>query len=161
VDIFQKPEYVHVLINHLPITGLFAALLCLVGALILRKRAAVFLGLVLVTLFAASAWPVYDYGQEGYDRVYSMADAEGDANLERHRALAEKWIWLFYVTAGAGAIAAVIGYRWPKGLTPMAATVAALAVSSLVAGAVIADSGGKVRHPEFRRTCCPVAARPA
>ena len=32
--VLQQPEYVHVLINHLPLTGLFAALLCLIGALI-------------------------------------------------------------------------------------------------------------------------------
>ena len=40
--LLQQPEYVHVLINHLPLTGLFAALLCLIGALITRKRVAIY-----------------------------------------------------------------------------------------------------------------------
>ena len=150
MEILQQPEYVHVLINHLPLTGLFASLLFLGGSLLIRKRAAVLLSLVLVSLFAASAWPVSVYGEKGYDRVYSLADSEGDANLEHHRALAQSWIWLFYLTGAAGVTATVIGWRWPKRLTPMAAAVVVLAVSSLIAGATIAESGGKVRHPEFR-----------
>lgn len=149
--LLQQPEYIHVLINHLPLTGLFAALLCLVVALILRKGVALYLGMALVSLFSLSAWPVAEYGEEGYDRVYSMADDAGDAYLKEHRALADRWIWLFYVTAGAGAVGMVAGWKWPKCLWPAASAVAVLSAASLIAGAVIADYGGKVRHPEFRR----------
>jgi len=151
VELFSRPEYVHVLINHLPLTGLFAALLCLIGALITRKRAAIFLGLGLVSLFSFSAWPVYVYGEEGYDRVYSMADEDGDAYLQRHKELAERWIWLFYATGALAAGGVVAGWRWAKCLWPTGAGVAILAAISLVAGAVVADYGGKVRHREFRK----------
>ena len=147
----QQPEYVHVLINHLPLTGLFAALLGLIGALISRKRAAIYLGMGLVSLFSLSAWPVSEYGEDGYDRVYSMADDAGDAYLKQHRELAERWTWLFYLTAGAGVAGIAGGWKWPKCLWAAASAVAVLAGISLVAGAVIADYGGKVRHPEFRR----------
>jgi hypothetical protein len=150
VERLSRPEYVHVLINHLPLTGLFAALLCLIVALITRKRAAIFLGLGLVSLFSISAWPVSVYGEEGYDRVYSMADEDGDAYLHRHKELAERWVWLFYVTGALGAAGMVAGWRWPKCLWATGAGVATLAVISLAAGAVIADYGGKVRHREFR-----------
>ncbi len=157
----QQPEYVHVLINHLPLTGLFAALLCLVGALIARKRAAIYLGMGLVSLFALSAWPVSEYGEDGYDRVYSMADDAGDAYLKQHRELADKWTWLFYVTAASAAIGMGVGWKWPKCLVPTASAVAVLALCSLAAGAVIAEYGGKVRHPEFRRAGDLKAAQPS
>ncbi len=150
MKILSQPEYVHVLINHLPVTGLFAALLCLIGALIIRKRAAIFLGMGLVSLFSFSAWPVYVYGEQGYDRVYSMADGDGDAYLKRHRELAEKWIWLFYATGAVGTAGIVAGWKWPKCFWATVAGLAILAAVSLVAGAAIADYGGKVRHREFR-----------
>lgn len=150
MELLQKPEYVHVLINHLPLTGLFAALVALVAALIIRRPAAIFLALALVCAFSLSAWPVFEYGQAAYDRVYSMADQAGDAYLARHRELAERWVWLFYMTAGAAALALVAGWKRPKWLSPSGVVVAALAAGSLAAGAVIADCGGKVRHREFR-----------
>ena len=105
----------------------------------------------MVSLFALSAWPVSEYGEGGYDRVYSMADDAGDAYLKQHRELAERWTWLFYVTAATGLIGIVAGWKWPKSLWVTASAVVVLATVSLVAGAVIAEYGGKVRHPEFRR----------
>jgi hypothetical protein len=149
--LLQQPEYVHVLINHLPLTGLFAAVLGLFVAVVARKRAGGFLGMGMVSLFALSAWPVYEYGEGGYDRIYSMADDAGDAYLKQHKALAEQWTWLFYVTAAVAATGIVAGWKWPRYLHVMAAAVVVLSAASLVAGAVIAESGGRVRHPEFRK----------
>jgi hypothetical protein len=153
----QRPECIHVLINHLPLTGLLAALLGLIGCLAIRNRAAVSLGMGLVSLFSLSAWPVYVYGEQGYDRVYSMADEEGDAYLARHKELGERWIWLFYLTAGAGAAGMAAGWRRPKWQWALGLATAVLAAGSLIAGAVIADAGGKVRHPEFRHGPPPAA----
>ncbi len=153
----QRPECVHVLLNHLPLTGLVAALLGLTGCLALRNRAALSLGMGLVSLFSLSAWPVYVYGEQGYNRVYSMADQEGDAYLDRHKELGERWIWLFYLTAGAGALGMAAGWRWPKCQRALALATAVLAAGSLIAGAVIASAGGKVRHPEFRNRPPPAA----
>jgi hypothetical protein len=149
--LLQQPEYVHVLINHLPLTGLFAALLCLIGALVTRNRAAIYLGMALVSVFALSVWPVSEYGEDGYDRVYSMADDAGGTYLKQHKELAERWTWVFYVTAAVSAVGMVAGWKWPKCLWATAFAVALLTTGSLCAGAVIADYGGKVRHPEFRR----------
>ena len=109
------------------------------------------MGMGMVSLFALSAWPVFEYGQGGYDRVYSMADDAGDAYLKQHKELAERWVWLFYVTAAVSVAGIVVSWKWPKCLWVTAPAVTVLTVTSLVAGAVIADYGGKVRHPEFRR----------
>ena len=146
----QKPEFVHVLLNHLPLTGLFGALLALVGALVARDRRALFIALALVMLFSLSAWPVSEYGEEAYDRVLAMSDHDGAAYLARHRQLAERWLFTFYVTAGAAAVAMVVGVKRPRFFCVAASAAALLAASSLVAGAVIADCGGKIRHREFR-----------
>ena len=52
------------------VLGLFIALL-------LRTRAARVTAFALVMLSAASAWPVYQYGEAGYDRVQAMVDEDG------------------------------------------------------------------------------------
>jgi hypothetical protein len=146
----QQPEYVHVILNHLPITGLFVALLGLVVALSLKGRAPLMLALALVGLLSLSAWPVAEYGGDAFDRVLSISDDAGRQYLKNHEALADRWIFLFYLTAAAAAAALVIGWKWPRHLRKAAAVVALLAAASLVAGALIAESGGQIRHREFR-----------
>ena len=152
----QQPEYIHVLLNHLPISGLFAAILFLIAALVIRNRPAIFIALALVTLFSLSAWPVAEYGQEAYDRVLAMSDDDGAAYLTHHRDLAERWVFLFYVTAGVAAGSILVGAKWPRLLQVAASASAILAISSLIAGGVIADYGGKVRHREFRIGPAPI-----
>jgi hypothetical protein len=159
-EAIQQPEYVHLLLNHLPLTGLFVAVLCLAGSLVTGNRAGLFLGLGLVSLFALAAWPVSEYGEGGFDRVLSMADTDGAAYLKHHRALAERWVWLYYVTATLGVLGIVAGWKRPRWLRAVAVTVAIFALGSLLGGATVAECGGKVRHPEFRTGPPPADSQP-
>ena len=49
-EIFQNPAYRHVVLNHLPLTGLFVAWIVLVVGVFARQRAISLLGLVLVAV---------------------------------------------------------------------------------------------------------------
>ena len=146
----DQPEYVHAITNHLPLIGLLAAMLALIAALVTKDRIATLIGLALVCLFALSAWPVYHYGEEGYDRVLSMSDAAGGKFLEHHKALAERWIFLYFVTAGVAGLGFMLAWKWPRTLVFSSVLALVLAAASLAAGLVIAKAGGAVRHREFR-----------
>jgi hypothetical protein len=146
----DRPEYIHVVTNHLPIIGLLVAMLALLAALVTKNRSATLIGLALVCLLALSAWPAYHYGEEGYDRVLSMADQAGGKFLERHKALAERWLFLYFLTAGVAGLGFVLSWKWPRTLVPCSILALLLAAASLVAGIVIAKDGGAVRHREFR-----------
>jgi hypothetical protein len=146
----DQPEYVHAVINHLPLIGLPVAMLTLVIALAAKDRTAVLIGLGLVSLLALSAWPVYHYGEHGYDRVLSMADDAGGKFLSYHKQLAERWIFLYFVTAGVAALGFIMTWRWPKSLVISSIVTLVFAAASLTAGVVIAEAGGAVRHREFR-----------
>src|ERR1700756_5384045 len=93
----RQPEYIHVLINPLPVYGLGLGLIGLIIALLLRSRPAKIATLTIVLISAASAWPVYEFGEQGYDRVLSMTDEDGGAWLDEHMHRAEGLIWIFYV----------------------------------------------------------------
>jgi len=154
-----EPEHLHVLFNHLPLVGLMVAVVVLVAALLLRNRPATILGLALVGLLAGSAWPVIESGQSSYVRVRELADEDGKAHLRHHMVLAERWDKLYYATAAVAVVGLLAAWKWPRGFHALAVLAALLAAGSLVAGAVIADAGGKVRHPEFR-TGPPPAGNP-
>jgi hypothetical protein len=146
----RQPEYIHVLINPLPTYGLAMGWIGLVMAFFLKSRRAQIATLALVFISAASAWPVYELGQQSYDRVLSMADTDGQAWLDEHQDRAQKLIYFFYALALLSATAIVVPMKWPK--SSMAFTLAVIVLGSVVIGmgAYIAQAGGKIRHREFR-----------
>ena len=151
----RQPEYIHVLINPLPVYGLAMGLLGLIIAFFLRSRSAQVATLIIVLVCAASAWPVYEFGQQAKDRVLSMENEVGDAWLEEHEDRAEDIIWLFYALAVVSAIALVAPRKWPQSAGPLVIAVILLGVTTLGAGCYIAYAGGKVRHREFRNVPPP------
>jgi len=146
----QQPEYVHTLINPLPIYGLGIGLFALIIAMFLRHRSAHITALTVIFLAATSAWPVKYYGDEAYDRVLSMSDETGSAWLAAHEDRADKFIWTFYLLAAVAAAAIVLPRKFPKTAMPLIISTLLLSVASLAAGGYIAYAGGRIRHREFR-----------
>ncbi len=147
----SRPEYVHVLLNPLPVYGLATAALALAGALTFRSRPALVAALALVAFTALSAWPVYVLGQNAYETVNTTVDPAGQEWLDAHRHRAEKLVWTFYALSALAVVGIAAPLRWPKTLLPLAALTLLGALGVLGAGGWIAYAGGKVRHVEFRR----------
>ena len=157
----RQPEYLHVLLNPLPLYGLAMSLVGLVIAVISRSRKAQVATLAIVFLSALSAWPVAEFGEEAYDRVLSMSDDPGQAWLEAHQARADQFIIFFYALAALSAAALAAPLRWPKSSGILAVAVIVLGVVVLGMGAYIGYAGGKVRHREFRNGPPPPKAESA
>lgn len=151
----RQPEYIHVLLNPLPVYGLAVGLLGLIVAFFLRSRPAQIATLVVVLISAASAWPVYEFGEQAKDRVLSMENEVGDAWLEEHQDRAEDLIWFFYALAIVSAAAIVAPVKWPRSATPLVIAAILLSVVTLGCGGYIAYAGGKIRHREFRNVPPP------
>jgi hypothetical protein len=153
----SDPEYLHVLINPLPVYGLAIATLGLVLALVLRNQRVTIAALVLVFVSALSAWPTYHYGEAGYDRVKALSDPAGEQWLDEHMARGEKLIWAFYVLAGMAALGIGVITKWPRTSAAICATTLVWAGGTLSIGGYIAYAGGHVRHREFRFEPAPEA----
>jgi hypothetical protein len=151
----RQPEYVHVLLNPLPVYGLLVSWIALIAALISKSRRALIVTLILVFITSISAWPVYEFGEEGYDRVLAMTDDDGHAWLDEHQARGQKLIYVFYALAVLSAAAIVVPLRWPKSSVPLAVAVVLLGAATLGSGCYIAYAGGKIRHREFRSEPAP------
>jgi len=151
----RQPEYIHVLLNPLPVYGLGMGLLGLIIAFFLRSRPAQIATLIIVLICATSAWPVYEFGEEAKDRVLSMENEVGGAWLEEHEDRAEDLIWLFYGLAIVSAVALFAPRIWPRSATPLVLAVILLSAITLGAGGYIAYAGGKIRHREFRNVPPP------
>jgi hypothetical protein len=153
----SDPEYVHVLINPLPVYGLTIGVLGLVLALVLRGPKVTIAALVLVFVAGLSAWPTYHYGEAGYDRVKALSDDAGAQWLDEHMARGEKLIWAFYVLAGVAGVGIGTVAKWPRTSFAISVLTLALGATTLGIGGYIAYAGGHVRHREFRFEPPPVS----
>lgn len=151
----RQPEYIHVLINPLPVYGLAMGLLGLIIAFFLKSRRAQIVTLIIVLVSSASAWPVYVLGEQAYDRVLTMADEPGQAWLDEHKERGEDLIWFFYALAILSAVALFAPKFWPRVSVPLVVAVFLLGAATLGAGSYIAYAGGKIRHREFRNVPPP------
>jgi disulfide bond formation protein DsbB len=152
----RQPEYIHVLINPLPVYGLAMGLIGSIVAFFLKSRPAQIVALIVVLIAAASAWPVYEFGEQAKDRVLSMENEVGGAWLEEHQDRAEDLIWFFYALAALSVVALAAPAKWPRSTTPLLLAVILLSAVTLGCGGYIAYAGGKIRHREFRNVPPPV-----
>ncbi len=151
----SNPEYVHVLLNPLPIYGVAMGLLAMVVALVTRARGARLTALAVLFVSAFSAWPVYHYGERAIARVLPLADSDGAKWLEEHEHRGQRLIYLFYALAALAATAALTERFAPRAAIPLAIATAVLATGTLAAGEYIASAGGRIRHREFRYVLPP------
>jgi len=151
----RQPEYVHVLLNPLPVYGLLISWMGLIAALISKSRRALIVTLLLVFITSISAWPVFEFGQQGYDRVLAMTDDDGHAWLDEHQKRAERVIYIFYALAALSVAAILLPLRWPKSSGLLAIVVALFGAVALASGCYVAHAGGKIRHREFRNEPAP------
>ena len=107
----EQPEYVHVLLNPLPVYGLAMGLAALAIALTLRSREARICAFVVIFIASACAWPVSHYGQLGYYRVRAMSDSEGKKWLDGHKRRADQLIYVFYALAAMALLSNAVPAR--------------------------------------------------
>src|SRR5947207_3552321 len=134
----RQPEYVHVLLNPLPVYGLLISWIGLIIAVILKSRRAQVATLALVLVTSLSAWPVYEFGQQAYDRVLSMTDEDGERWLDEHQDRAEDLIWIFYALAALSAVAMAAPIKWPNSSAPLVILAIFFVPVSLGAGGYMA-----------------------
>jgi len=146
----RQPEYVHVLLNPLPVYALAMGVLSLGAALLMRSRQAQVVALIVVIAGSASAYPVLRYGQRGYDRVYAMSNSSAQQWLDEHMHRAERFVYAFYLTGLLAAATLGALWKFPKAAIPLAIAVFFVAAASVGIGGWISHAGGQVRHSEFR-----------
>jgi hypothetical protein len=146
----EQPEYIHVLINPLPVYGLAMGLIGLIIGLVMRSREARVGAISLIFIAAACAWPVLHYGQRGYDRVKGMSDSEGERWLDEHMRRAEELVYVFYAVSAFALVS--IGAEWKRSRAalPLVIGTLVLALAGVGIGGYIAYAGGHIRHKEFR-----------
>jgi hypothetical protein len=160
LELLEDPAYRHVLLNHMPSTGLGISWLVLLWATVERRWSSICCGLILVLMMSASALVVMSAGEAAHPFVFDMLDGPGRDWLDYHTHLADRWGHVLTANAVVAALAIAAGVWRERLRTPAGVVVLVSSLAGLVAVAVIAETGGKIRHPEFRLSDPPVLDSP-
>jgi len=146
----SQPEYVHVLLNPMPLYGMAAGAFLLIWTC--WRRPAEFpegalLWIILVALVTGLA--VY-FGERGYENVGVIADAHGNRWLAHHKERAEHLMYVFFLT-GFSALGALFSQRRrPRVALRLVWITLFLTWASMGAASWISHAGGQIMHAEFR-----------
>jgi len=146
----KQPEYIHVLLNPLPVYGLMMGVVALVAAWIARNRAAQAVALLIVALAGVSVWPVVEFGERGFDNVYAISDRESQQWLDVHATRASRLAPVFYAVAVLAVVTVFVPWKFPKTNNALLTITLIAALVALGIGGWIGHAGGQVRHSEFR-----------
>ncbi|QSR87526.1 hypothetical protein EM20IM_04175 [Candidatus Methylacidiphilum infernorum] len=149
LETLKQPEYIHVLLNPLPIYGLGLALLVFIIGSFIKSRSVQAVGLVLILLMCASGWLVERYGEEGYDRVEAMVSEKEKAWLDAHKERGERAVWVLYAEGLIAVIALVALGIFPKGMQFLGTATIIVGLAALFMTVWTGHAGGKIRHKEF------------
>ena len=150
LDLLKRPEYLHAILNHLPIYGTILGALALAISLLLRSRPAQITAFLIVLIAGVSAYPVLVSGQRAYKTIRNLADDAGAEALDEHMDRAEKTVNAFYFLAFVALAGLLVPIKWPKMGFPLAAATLVLSLLCFGLSVYIAEEGGQVRHTEFR-----------
>lgn len=138
----------HLLTNHLPIVGTFAALLVVLIGMLRRSDAAISTGLIVYAVMALMAVPAYLSGEEAEERIEQIAGINEGA-IHEHEEMAELTLWLMTIS-GLLAIGAVVTHaRNMKISSKIALAFVIVAIAAFAQGAWTGHEGGKIRRPDL------------
>jgi hypothetical protein len=157
LELLEDPGYRHVLLNHLPLTGLGFAWIVLAWAAIEGRARSILFGLSLVLMASASSIAVMETGDDAYPFVYDSLNGVGRAWLDHHTVLADSWGRMLIGNAVLAGAAIGLGIWRSRLQRTLAVVILGTTLLSLAAASVVAEAGGKIRHPEFRLSDPPVA----
>lgn len=152
--------HVHLLLNHVPVIGVFGAALVLAVGIVKRSQDVMRLGLGLVVLVAAASIVVYLTGEPAEELVEHLPGVSETA-LESHEDAAY-YATVIMTLIGAAVAAGLLYFRGAAGV-PRWFAVWALLLTIASAGVMTwtAGLGGQVRHSELRRDGAAPAAEEA
>ncbi len=143
----MEADYLHLIVNHVPIFSVGFGLLILLWGLIKKNTAILQIALVFFLLGAVSSYVAMETGEAAEDIVEELNVASHDV-IHDHEEAAEIAFWFIILTgviSAVGFFALSYNIRWQNTLFGI------LAISALISlGALLytAYQGGKIFHPK-------------
>jgi hypothetical protein len=103
----RDPEYLHLLLESLPLYGLGIGLLFLIVAQLTGEGKSRMFALLVITLSCASVWPYQALREEATPRILATRDPSLGPLIREQTERRNRYNWAYYTLAAAGAVTLV------------------------------------------------------
>ena len=110
----RDPEYLHLLIEPLPLYGLGIGLMLFVVAFVFGERRSRLLALALICVSCASVWPYTDLRSKATPRILATRPPEYASVIQEQTSRRREWNWPYYVMTLFSVVAIFTGHS-PRG----------------------------------------------
>ncbi len=100
----RDPEYLHLLLEPLPLYGLGIGLLFLIAAQLAGESKSRLLALLVITASCASVWPYQELREQATPRILATRDPALGPLIRAQTERRERCNWAYYAMAGLGAV---------------------------------------------------------
>lgn len=145
----MNQAHLHLLLNHLPVTGTLFGVIILLGGYIFRHVVIRRTALVVFVLSALFAVPAYLTG-EGAEEVIEGLAGISESVIEPHEDLASVYLWVVGALGVLSLITLYLDTKKMKISSFMYFVVLLFSMISVGVSARLANTGGEIRHPEIR-----------
>lgn len=148
-------EELHLALNHIPFLGSALALVPILVGLFTRNKTTLLTGLALAALTGWVTPFVMETGEQAYERyehgpVQPFLDSNFEDSLHVHEHRAHDWSKVLYASAAVSTLALLLVLWKPRAGNLVSILAAVLCLAAFLSGVWIAESGGKIRRPDFR-----------
>jgi len=145
----MNAAHLHLMLNHLPILGLFFGLVILAFGLLRKQGMLKRTGLILLVFAMAITLPVNSTGEEAEEIVERMPDRSSEL-IHDHEEAADTALWLMLLTGGLSIGALVMLSRSHQRAHLLTSATLGLGVLVFIWMVQVANLGGRISHPEIR-----------
>lgn len=110
----RDPEYLHLLLEPLPLYGLGIGLMMFIVAFVFGEKRSRMLALALICVSCASVWPYTDLRAKATPRIIATRPPEYASVIREQTERREAWNWPYYAMTVLSLIALFAGHT-PKG----------------------------------------------
>ncbi len=103
----RDPEYLHLLLESLPLYGLGIGLLFLIVAQLMGEAKSRLFAILVITLSSASVWPYQDLREKATPRIIATRDPSLGPLIREQTERRSRHDWAYYLLAVAGGVTLV------------------------------------------------------
>ncbi len=146
----MSPAYIHILLNHIPLIGLFVGTALLSWTYVRSSADIRGAALVVIAVSGLLIVPVAESGEGAEEQIQALIDAPGHVALEAHEERAEAAVPAALVAAALAILSLLAIWKKPAAAPAFSAVTLVACLVSLALIGWTAKAGGHIRHPEFR-----------
>jgi len=144
----MNPFHLHLLVNHLPIVGIFLATLVLISGLILKNHTIKQVALCLIIIAGIGAFVAHVTGEGAEESSELRSDFSHDL-IEKHEHASEPFFQIMIALTLLSAVALYFSAKKKSWSNYLIILITVISIAAAYFAQQAGTSGGAIRHPEI------------